>query len=171
MSLDGVELDDEEDDGVLLEDDGLALEPLVDESLLLELELGGVALLLLELGGVVLLELELLGLVVLGLVLMDPELEPLLEDGLVGVDLLPMVVELELDDGEVASREAPVLEPGPLLQPYRLPTATAIGRTTSAVFFRILMDGAPRMEGGLRRHDRCKEWTRAGLYEGHPVYG
>lgn len=174
MSLDGVALDDEEDEGVLLEDDGLALEPLVDESLLLELELG---VLLLELGGVALLELELLlglvvlGLVVLGLALMDPELEPLLEDGL-GVDLLPMVVELELDDGEVASREAPVLEPGPLLQPYRLPTATAIGRTTNAVFFRILMDRAPLdNEGGLRRDDRCKEWTRAGLYKDRPVYG
>jgi len=92
VSLEGVELDED--------DDGLALEPLVDESLLLEL--GGVALLL---------ELELLG--VLGVALIEPELEPLLEDGLVR---LP-IVELELDDGDVASREAPVLEPGPLLQP------------------------------------------------------
>jgi hypothetical protein len=108
VSLEGVELDED--------DDGLALEPLVDESLLLEL--GGVALLelellgLLELGGVaLLLELELLG--VLGVALIEPELEPLLEDGL---DLLPIVA-LELDEGEVVSREAPVLEPGPLLQP------------------------------------------------------
>ena len=113
--LDGVELD--EDDGVL--DDGLALDPLVDEDESLLLELGGVALLelellgLLELGGVALLELELLGLEGLGLALIEPELEPLLEDGL---DLLP-IEELELDDGDVASREAPVLEPGPLLQP------------------------------------------------------
>ena len=109
VSLGGVALDEEDDDGLL--EDGLALEPLVDESLLLEL-----GELLLELGGVALLELELLGLLVLGLALMEPELEPPLEDGL-GVDLLPMVDELELDDGEVASREDPVLEPGPLLQP------------------------------------------------------
>lgn len=138
LSLDGVELEDEED--------GVALDPLVDEDESLLLELGGVALLLeLELlglveleGGVALLELELLGLV-LGLALIDPELEPLLEDGL---DLLP-IVELELDDGDVVSRDAPVLEPGPLLQPYRLPTATATGSTTSAVFFRILISRAP----------------------------
>jgi len=116
LSLEGVELD-EDDDGLL--DDGLALEPLVEEDESLLLELGGVALLelellgLLELGGVaLLLELELPG--VLGVALIEPELEPLLEDGLV---LLPIVVELELEDGDVVSREAPVLEPGPLLQP------------------------------------------------------
>jgi len=115
VSLEGVELD-EDDDGLL--EDGLALEPLVDEDESLLLELGGVALLelellgLLEFGVALLLELELLG--VLGVALIEPEIEPLLEDGLV---LLPIVVELELEDGDVVSREAPVLEPGPLLQP------------------------------------------------------
>jgi hypothetical protein len=105
----------------------------LDELLLDGLELGGVALEpLLELGE--------LG---LGLVLSDPELEPLEDEGLV---LLPMdeEPELELDpEGEVMPREAPVLESGPLLQPYRLPTATAIGRTMTAVFFKILICRAP----------------------------
>ena len=103
----------------------------LDELLLDGLELGGVALEpLLELGE-------------LGLLLRALELDPLLEDGLRWVVSMDDEPELELDEGEVMPREAPVLESGPLLQPYRLPTATAIGRTMTAVFFKILICGAP----------------------------
>ena len=139
LSLDGVALLDdglllEELDGVALllddgleellsdEEDGLVLEPLA-----LEPELG--------VDGVALLELDELGLVLLGLDPIELELEP----ELLGLDLLGLVdePELEVDEpGELAPRFAS----GPLLQPYRLVTATAIGRTTTAVFFRILID-------------------------------
>lgn len=59
-----------------------------------------------------------------GLELIDPELEPVAEDG-----------ELLLE----GLREAPVLEPGPLLQPYSPPMAITAGRITTAVFFSILI--------------------------------
>jgi hypothetical protein len=140
LSLDGVALlllDDgvllDEDDGLALDDgllvsddeedeDGLVLEPLA-----LEPELG--------VDGVVLLEpeAELLGLELLGLEPIELELEPL------GLDLLGLVDEPELEVDEPGAL-APRFASGPLLQPYRLVTATAIGRTTTAVFFRILID-------------------------------
>jgi len=131
-----------EDDGLLLDeedDEGLAEEPLlgVSDDEELELELGA-----LELG--VELELELLlGGVELGLELIEPEpdIEPL------GLDLLGLVDEPELLLELPAGDDAPRLASGPLLQPYKLVTATAIGRTITAVFLRILICGAPLLNG------------------------
>ncbi len=61
----------------------------------------------------------------------------LLEDGLV------LEGEVELEPDMLPGREAPVLLPPPvLLQPYRPPTATAMGITTKAVFLSKLIGGS-----------------------------
>jgi hypothetical protein len=138
LEPEGVELLDEPEDGVALEPDALPLEDVSDELL-----------------GVLLLELEALG--VLGVVLelllelgeLGVALEPLLDEELGGV-LGVVVLELEDDgdDGVVVVLEdeddgevAPLPESGPRLQPYRPVTATAMGRTTKAVFLIKLMVG------------------------------
>jgi hypothetical protein len=132
LEPDGVELLEEpEADGVELElDDGVALEP---DALPLEdvsVELLGVLLLELLLEGELGLveELLLLG-GVLGVVVLELE-----EDGDDGV---VVVLDPEDEDGALA----PLPESGPRLHPYRPVTATAMGRTTNAVFLIKLMVG------------------------------
>jgi hypothetical protein len=119
------------DDLSLEEELGLELEPL---------ELGGVAdELLLELG------LELDGLELDGLVLEEPEpdIEPELDGELLEPD---DEAEPDGEEGELLLDDEP-LEAPPLLpprsQPYRPPTATAIGRRTNADFLSKLIWGAP----------------------------
>jgi hypothetical protein len=82
----------------------------------------------------------------LGVVLAEPDIE--LEDE--GVLLVPAEEAPEGEDGEVledepvaerlvSEREAPVVEPGPLSQPYNAPAASTTGRTAMAVFFSNFM--------------------------------
>lgn len=83
-----------------------------------------------------------LGVELLGELDMEPEDE--------GELLVPADEAPEGDEGEVleddpvaerlvSEREAPVVEPGPLSQPYNAPTARAMGRTAMAVFFSSFM--------------------------------
>jgi hypothetical protein len=135
-------LEPEDPDGLLLLELGEDEEPLPLEDVSLEDELG-LELEPLELGGVLLDELLELGLE--GLVLDEPEpdMEPELDGELLEPD---EEAEPDGDDGEELLDDAP-LEAPPLLpprsQPYRPPTATAIGRRTNADFLSKLILGAP----------------------------
>jgi hypothetical protein len=133
-------------DGLLLEPLGEAEELLPLEDVSLEEELG-LELEPLELGGVLLEELLELGELELGLdglVLDEPEpdMEPELDGELLEPD---EEAEPEGDDGEELLDDAPFEAPPLLLpprsQPYRPPTATAIGRRTNADFLSKLILG------------------------------
>jgi hypothetical protein len=137
----------EEPDGLLLlEPLGEAEEPLPLEDESLEDELG-LELEPLELGVLLdeLLELGELELGLDGLVLEEPEpdMEPELDGELLEPD---EEAEPDGEEGELlldeAPREAPPLLP-PRSQPYRPPTATAMGRRTNADFLSKLIWGAP----------------------------
>ena len=78
------------------------------------------------------LELEELGLEDEGELLVPADEAPEGEDGAV-VEDEPVAERLE------SEREAPVVEPGPLSQPYNAPTARTTGRTAMAVFFSNFM--------------------------------